>query len=151
MSNSVISKTVFFNVSRDTLWQYLTEKEKLGLWFHPAQADLEEGQPYALVSADSGEKLCWGEVLSMLPPESMRWSFTVGPLGGAMTMVHWQLEKSHGGTRLTLTHEGIGDAAGDAALGLLMALDAGWDEHFAALRTAVTDTCGDVNGGHGCD
>lgn len=138
MSESVMRKTVYFNVSREVLWQYLTEKDKLALWFHPAEADLADGQPYALVGAESGDKLCWGEVLSMNAPESMRWSFTIQPLGGAMTTVHWLLESSNGGTQLTLTHEGIDTAAGEAALGLLMALDAGWDEHFAKLREAVS-------------
>lgn len=137
MSASVISKTVFFNASREVVWQYLTEKDKLALWFHPAEADLVDGKPYALVGADSGDKMCWGEVLSMNAPESMQWSFTVGPLGGAMTTVNWLLEESCGGTRLTLTHEGIEEAAGPAALGLLMALDAGWDEHFASMREAT--------------
>lgn len=44
------------------------------------------------------------------------------------------LAEAFGGTRLTLHHEGIGDAAGDAALLLLMALDAGWDAHLGRLR-----------------
>lgn len=138
MSKSVMKKTVFFSVPRETLWAYLTESDKLALWFHPAEADLEEGKPYALVGADSGDKLCWGEVISMNAPESMQWTFTVQPLGGAMTTVHWLLEEAHGGTRLSMTHEGIGDAAKEAALGLLLALDAGWDEHFASLRSSVT-------------
>ncbi|MCP5037388.1 MAG: SRPBCC domain-containing protein, partial [Rhodobacteraceae bacterium] len=42
-----------------------------------------------------------------------------------------------GGTKLSLLHEGISAAAGEAAMGLLMALDAGWDKHLASLRSAV--------------
>jgi|GEM_PF-166401 len=137
MSDSTMKKTVFFGVPRETLWQYLTQKDKLALWFLPAEADLVEGQPYALIGPESGDKLCWGEVLSMNAPESMQWTFSVQPLGGAMTNVTWLLEDANGGTRLTLTHEGIDTAAGEAALGLLMALDAGWDEHFAKLRETV--------------
>ncbi len=138
MSKSTMKKTVFFNASPDVVWKYLTEKDKLALWFHPAESDLVAGQPYALVGADSGDKMCWGEVVSMNEPESMVWTFTIQPLSGAMTKVTWELEESHGGTRLTLTHDGIGEAAQAAALGLLTALDAGWDEHFAQLRTAAT-------------
>ncbi len=52
-----------------------------------------------------------------------------------MTTVTWLLEEALGGTRLTLHHEGIGAAAGDAAHSLLMALDAGWDAHLVALET----------------
>lgn len=140
MSKSTIEKTIFINASREVVWRYLTEKDKLALWFHPAAADLVEGREYALIkeSEDGVEKLCWGDVLSMNPPESMEWTFTVQPLGGAMTTVLWTLEEVHGGTRVSLKHTGIGEAAQAAALGLLMALDAGWDEHFARLRVAIS-------------
>ena len=54
-----------------------------------------------------------------------------------MTTVSWTLEEAAGGTRVTLVHEGVGEAAGEAALGLLTALDKGWDEHFLKLRSLV--------------
>ena len=72
----------------------------------------------------------------MEPPSLLVYSFTIKPLGGAMTTVSWLLEEAHGGTRLTLKHEGIAEAAGESALGLLMALDAGWDKHLGSLREA---------------
>ncbi|MEM7045758.1 MAG: SRPBCC domain-containing protein, partial [Pseudomonadota bacterium] len=68
------------------------------------------------------------------PPAKLTYSFTVKPLNGAMTTVTWTLDEMADGTRLTLLHEGVGAAAGDAALGLLSALDRGWDEHFGRLR-----------------
>ncbi|MGH1357505.1 MAG: SRPBCC family protein [Burkholderiaceae bacterium] len=134
---NTIHKTIFLAASRDTVWAFLTEKDKLEEWFHPADADLREGQPFALLATagDINSKVCWGEVISAKKPSFLSYSFTVKPLGGAMTTVNWTLEEAAGGTRVTLVHEGIGEAAGDAALGLLMALDAGWDEHFAKLRT----------------
>jgi len=73
----------------------------------------------------------------MKPPSHMIWSFTVNPLQGAMTTVNWSLEATQTGTRITLVHSGIGKAAGEAAMGLLMALDKGWDEHFSALRKQI--------------
>lgn len=141
MTNTTISKTIFLNASRDTVWSFLTEAEKLALWFHPARSDLVEGEDYALLGkSDDGaeQELCWGKVIKMEAPESMVWSFTVGPLSGAMTTVTWTLQPAGDGTQLTLVHEGISEAAGEAALGLLMALDAGWDEHFAKLRSSVS-------------
>jgi len=54
-----------------------------------------------------------------------------------MTTVSWTLEQVYGGTKLTLTHEGIGEAAGESAMGLLMALDKGWDKHLESLRAAL--------------
>jgi uncharacterized protein YndB with AHSA1/START domain len=141
MTATTIRKTIFLASSRDTVWQYLTDKDKLGEWFHPASSNLIEGQPYTLLkdATDPESKICWGEVLSASRPSKLSYTFTVGPMSGAMTTVTWTLEDVAGGTRLTLVHEGIGDT-GDAALGLLMALDKGWDEHFSKLRTHATDS-----------
>lgn len=140
MSDTTITKTVFFATSRETVWSFLTEKDKLAQWFHPADADLVEGQDFALIGeTEDGAvvKQCWGHVITMDPPTTLVYSFTIKPLAGKMTTVSWLLEEAHGGTKLTLKHEGIDAAAGDAALGLLMALDAGWDKHLGSLRSAV--------------
>ena len=128
-----------FSASRDTVWAFLTDKDKLAAWFHPADADLSDGQDFALLgSNDSGEteKICWGSVLEMDHPSKLKYSFTIKPLGGHMTTVTWVLEEVHGGTKLTLEHEGF-DGAGESALGLLTAIDAGWDRHFAKLREII--------------
>jgi len=139
MSASTINKSIFLAASREVVWEYLTDKDKLGEWFHPAAANLTEGKPYALLKdpADSESKVCWGEVLSAEKPASLKYTFTVKPMGGEMTTVSWTLEEAAGGTRVTLIHEGIVRAGGDAAMGLLLALDKGWDEHFAKLRAVL--------------
>lgn len=134
--NDTITKTVFFKASRDTVWAFLTEKDRLAEWFHPAKADLAEGEDYVLIgNSAAGDivKQCWGTVELWEPPSKLIYSFTVKPLNGVMTKVTWTLDEAHGGTRLTLNHEGLAKA-GDAALGLLTALDAGWDEHLGRLR-----------------
>lgn len=134
--NDTITKTVFFRASRRTVWAFLTEKDKLAEWFHPAEADLADGEDYALLghAPDGGVvKQCWGTVEHWEPPSKLIYSFTVKPLNGIMTRVTWTLDEALGGTRLTLNHEGLA-AADDAALGLLLALDAGWDEHLGRLR-----------------
>ena len=139
MSTTTINKSIFLAAPRETVWDYLTDKDKLGEWFHPAAENLVEGKPYALLgdAADTNSKMCWGDVLSAKKPSFLSYSFTIKPMGGAMTTVNWTLEEAAGGTRVTLIHEGIGEAAGDAALGLLMALEAGWDKHFVKLRGIV--------------
>ena len=139
MTNNVISKSIFLAAPRDTVWAFLTDKDKLGEWFHEAEADLADQQPYCLIKqADDGAtvKMCWGDVLEMQKPSRLVYTFTIKPLGGAMTTVTWTLDEVHGGTKLSLTHKGIDKAAGDAAMGLLLALDAGWDKHLADLRSA---------------
>jgi len=74
--------------------------------------------------------------LEMSEPTRLRQSFTIAPLGGVMSELLWELNAVEGGTRIKLTHTGI-DAAGDAAFGLMSALDEGWEKHFAQLRGAA--------------
>ena len=139
MSDTIV-KTAFFSASRDTVWAFLTDKDKLAQWFYGAESNLVDGQDYALTAQDEAGatvKKCWGRVLEMDRPQRLVYSFTIKPLGGAMTTVTWTLEEVFGGTKLTLKHEGIAAAAGEAALGLLAGLDAGWDRHLAQLREAA--------------
>lgn len=139
--SSTITKTAFFTVQAETVWDFLTKKEKLAMWFHGAEFDLEANQDYALMNKSedgSKNKIVWGTVQHWEPPHKLVYTFTIAPLNGIMTTVTWILEEAHGGTMLTLTHEGIG-ALGDDALGLIMALDAGWDEHIGALRKTLKD------------
>lgn len=137
MSNATITKTIFIQAAPEIVWAYLTDKDKLGQWFHPATRNLalnEEYELYASDEAKSDEKMCWGTVTELDQPKRLAYSFTVTPLGGAMTTVTWSLEPVQSGTRLTMVHEGVEEAAGEAAMGLLCALDKGWDEHFGRLR-----------------
>ncbi len=137
MSDSTIVKTILLKADAETVWGFLTDKDKLGEWFHPADSDLAAGGDYVLKGqADDGSTVrkCWGNVVEAKRPEKLVYTFTIEPLGGAMTTVTWLLQETKGGTRLMLQHEGIGAAAGDMALPLLMALDAGWDAHLGRLR-----------------
>ncbi len=137
---TTIFKTVFFNAPRETVWSFLTDKDRLGEWYHPAEADLVQGEDYALVrKTDDGASVrqVWGRVLAMDPPNKLVTTFVIGPFGDAETTVTWVLEEAAGGTRLSLTHEGIAEAAGPAAIQLLMALDHGWDKHLDTFRQSV--------------
>lgn len=143
MSTSTLIKTVIIDAPRETVWAYLTEKDKLAIWFHPADKDFIEGEDYALLKDSDGgleddNKICWGNVISMTPPDELMCTFTVHMLAGAKTTLIWRLEDVFEGTRLTLKHEGIDEAAGDQAFGLLRSMDVGWDKHFATLRNAVS-------------
>lgn len=138
MSATTINKSIFIAASKETVWSFLTDKEKLGHWFHPAADNLAQGEDFALMGkTDDGAdmKICWGKVLTMNAPTELSYTFVIKPLGDASTTVTFTLEDASGGTKLTLVHEGIGDAPSEAVLGLLTALDHGWDAHFGKLRT----------------
>lgn len=140
MSATTITKTIFLAAPKAVVWAYLTEKDKLARWFHPAEADLAEGADFTLLDQHGDmARICWGTVLEMRPFDSLVYSFTVKPLKGAMTTVRWSLTEIAGGTQLTLAHDGIEQAAGEAAFGMLSAMDRGWDDHFGRLREMVKE------------
>jgi len=74
----------------------------------------------------------------MKPPSKLVTTFVIDPFQGNETTVTWELHKAAGGTRLSLSHEGIAEATGEAALHLLTALDNGWDKHLDDLRTEAS-------------
>ena len=49
----------------------------------------------------------------------------------------WNLEDVAGGTRLSLSHEGL--PQGEEAFGLTLALDKGWEGHLARMRASAHD------------
>ncbi len=140
MTDRTLKKTLFLNASPETVWAFLTDKDKLGDWYHPAEKSLEEGQDYQLHRiADDGAKIpqIWGKVLKMDPPSLLITTFEIGPFEGRSTTVIWELVEAAGGTLLSLTHDGILEAATEKANQMFQALDQGWDEHFITFRRAV--------------
>jgi len=137
MTHPVIEKTIFLMAPRADVWEYLTQPDKLALWFHPPKTPLTEGQPLAMFGAESGDKLIWGDVITARAPEYLEYTFTVGPMGDATSTVKWTLDEVTGGTRLHLRHEGL--PTGDAAFGLLLSLDKGWDEHMGRMRGYINE------------
>jgi uncharacterized protein YndB with AHSA1/START domain len=133
MSTSEIIKTIFLPVTAKVAWGYLTKADKLAKWFHAPKQNLEAGKPYVLYGTESGDKLCWGDVMKMEPYTALSYSFFVKPFPDAKTEVHWTLDEIEGGTRITVHHLGLENAGADS-FGMSMAFDKGWDGHFAKLR-----------------
>ncbi|MEM8958824.1 MAG: SRPBCC domain-containing protein [Pseudomonadota bacterium] len=130
-----ISKSLFLPAPRKAVWAWLTEPDKLVQWFHAPKSALKDGEDYALLGKDSGDRLCWGTVEEMRPVDYMRWSFRVRPAPDAAGTVEWVLEDAPGGTKLSLTYSKLpGDSDG---FGLILSLDKGWHEHLLSLREAV--------------
>ncbi|TCL09907.1 uncharacterized protein YndB with AHSA1/START domain [Shimia isoporae] len=124
MADTAIQKSVYLPAPRKRVWEFLTKADLLNKWFHPAQKDLAEGEDYLLTSQKDGDRMCWGTVQEMSPYDYMKWSFTVGPMNGAMTTVEWRLEDAPGGTKLTLEHSEL--PTDSEGYGLVLALDKGW-------------------------
>ncbi|WP_425080864.1 SRPBCC family protein [Ruegeria arenilitoris] len=138
MTHTVLQKTIFLRAEPTTVWAYLTDPDRLAEWFHKPERPLSAGQKLEMFGTTSGDLLIWGEVRVARPPEYLEYTFTVKPMGDAVSVVKWTLEPVSGGTRLALQHEGLPQSA--EAFGLILSLDSGWDEHFVKMRTALHET-----------
>ncbi|MFK7763508.1 MAG: SRPBCC domain-containing protein [Roseobacter sp.] len=138
MSQHVLRKSIFLKAPREEVWAFLTEPEKLAQWFHAPKNTLDAGQTLELFGTTSGDLLIWGEVRDARPPEYLEYTFTVKPMGGAVSLVKWTLTEVPHGTQLSLEHEGLPASA--EGFGVILALDHGWDKHFMKMRDAVHET-----------
>lgn len=136
MTDTVLRKTIFLRATPAQVWAYLTEPEKLGLWFHKPRTPLTTGS-YEMFGTESGAKLIWGDVTVADPYNRLEYTFTIAPMGDAVSTVKWQLHDVPGGTQLSLEHEGLPQGAD--AFNLTLALDKGWDEHLARMRASLHD------------
>ena len=79
MSNTKIVKTVFLKAPPEHVWKFLTQADKLALWFHQGEANLIEGGDWALLTntlGKEGQRMCWGKVVTMKAPEKLVHTFT---------------------------------------------------------------------------
>ena len=136
MTAPKIVKTVFLKAPPEHVWGFLTEADKLALWFHKAEADFKEGADYKLLTnsyGKDGDTLCWGKVLESDKPHRLVHTFTHEWLKGVETVCAWTLEAVEDGTVLTLEHSGW-EGVEDSPFGMAANHDSGWDEHFVRLR-----------------
>ncbi len=134
MTETILEKSIYLKASPAQVWAYLTEPEKLAIWFHKPEATLSKG-PYEMFGADSGDRLMWGEVLVAEPFTRLEYTFIIAPMGDGSSTVKWTLEEVAGGTKLSLRHEGLGQ--GEEAFGLILALDKGWEDHMGRMRASA--------------
>lgn len=132
---SVLQKTIYLRADPETVWNYLTQPEQLGEWFHKPQSPLTEGGSYEMFGRDTGDLLIHGQVRAARRPDYLEYTFTARPMGDIVSVVKWHLSAVPGGTRLSLEHEGLPQTA--EGFGLILALDNGWDGHFGELRAAL--------------
>lgn len=139
MTAPVLRKSIYLRAAPATVWAYLTEPDKLAIWFHKPPSPLTPGA-YEMFGTTSGDRLMWGNVLVAEPYTRLEYTFTIKPMGDATSTVKWQLDEVPGGTRLSLEHSGL--PSGAEAFGLALALDKGWDDHLARLRSDAHSDAG---------
>jgi len=135
MTDNTLHKMIYLKASKEQVWAYLTDPDKLAIWFHKPAKPLASGEEYEMFGTTSGDKLMWGKVTAAEPHDLLEYSFSIGPMQGASSTVRWTLEAVEGGTRLSLEHSGL--PQGEEAFGLTLALDKGWDDHIGRMRESL--------------
>ena len=57
---SLLTKTLVVDATPDVVWDFLTKRDKLAVWYFPATADLVEGEAYALSTRAKGQNRAHG-------------------------------------------------------------------------------------------
>jgi len=127
-----LRKTIYLRADKKRVWEYLTDPDKLAIWFHKPTETLAAGADYAMFGAQSGDKMIWGEVIRADPYDYLEYTFQVQPMGDSTSTVKWALTDVPGGTELSLVHSGL--PANAEGFGLITALDEGWDKHLGRMR-----------------
>ncbi|MHB8629543.1 MAG: SRPBCC family protein [Aggregatilineales bacterium] len=132
-----LEKELFIKASPQRVFQALTTKEELERWFLvKAEVDL---RPCGAIRFE------WGaghfEVGKVLVCESpYRFSFTWEANAAGSTTITFELTAENGGTRLRLTHTGIGE--GEDWDRYYTSVKTGWNAHLADLVAWLeTGTC----------
>ena len=132
---TTINKSIYLKADKPAVWAFLTEIDKVKIWFHRYDTDLAAGCDYKMFGQDSGKELGHGTVLRSDPHDLLEYTFSIGPMQGATSTVKWTLDEATGGTRLNLEHSGLSD--GSEGFALVLALDKGWDDHLGRMRDPV--------------
>ncbi|WP_260114768.1 SRPBCC family protein [Phaeobacter inhibens] len=110
MTDTILRKSIYLRAAPAQVWAYLTEPEKLEIWFHKPKTPLVEG-PYEMFGTESGKRLMWGEVHLAEPYTRLEYSFTIAPMGDQTSTVSWTLTEVPGG------HQPVADPHWPAAGG----------------------------------
>ncbi len=125
-----IEKELFLKAAPERVFQALTEKAELERWFvKQIEIDLRPGGAVSFDWDRAGGVFEVGKILVLEAPH--RFSYTWEALSPAPTPVIFELTAENDGTRLHLTHTGIGE--GEDWENYYAALNNGWNVHLSHL------------------
>lgn len=125
----------FYPYPVETLWDCLTDPEKLKEWNNLKRSGFKAEVGFRWMEEQKPRKGWDGkmyfEVLEVVPLKKLSYSFKGGPNPQTMTLdtvVTWTLTPKNGGTELHLEHTGF-----EGLKGLITSLimEKGWNKHFA--------------------
>ena len=132
-----IEKERFINAAPARVFRALTEKAELERWFvTKAEIDLRPGGAIRFEWGPDAVEI--GKILVLEPPH--RISYTWEALEPSPTTITFELTAENDGTRLKLTHTGIG--TGEDWDNYATSVNGGWTAHLIDLTSWLeTGTC----------
>ena len=123
-----LEKEIFINASPERVFRALTEPAELERWFvQKAEVDLRPGGAIRLEWAPDAVEI--GTILVVESPHRLSYSWHA--LEPSPTIITFELTVENGGTRLRLTHTGIG--AGED-----------WDRYYTSVKSGWSAHLGDL-------
>lgn len=135
MNAKTIKKELFIKAIPERVFNALTEKGELEKWFvQEAVIDLKPGGEIQTNWAPGmGEH---GIVKEVKPGELFSFTWE-GQFSPTPTILTFNLKEENGGTKLTLTHSGIGEGEGWEAYTNMDSEGKGWEAHLNDLKSWV--------------
>jgi len=137
VTGRTLEKELFIKASPQRVFQALTTKEDLERWFLvKAEVDLRPGGAIRFEWGPGMVEV--GKILVCEPPH--RLSYTWEALEPSPTTITFELTEENDGTRLRLTHTGIGE--GEDWDSYYTSVNGGWTAHLGNLTSWLeTGTC----------
>ncbi len=134
--NRIIQK-ISISAPVETVWRYLSERERISKWLLEASASPMVGEGFRLTGTPKndwdGSIIC--RVREMEAPHKIVFTWNDNLLAHD-TLVTITLKSENGGTRLQLVHEGWEKVSGDVEQHIRDHA-AGWSDHLGILQQSL--------------
>lgn len=128
----IIIKEQLFPHSIQSVWQAITQEDRISTWFLPANFKAEKGFRYTFNGSSADCSPITGEVIEATPYRlQYTWIVTEHP---TKTLVTWTLEEVDGSTKVYLEHSGISKYKGKTAVDMFKSFNGGWDNCLSQLN-----------------
>lgn len=146
--NDSIEKRIELKAPVARVWRAITDYREFGEWFRVAlEGPFVPGQvARGRITHPGYEHIRWEATVKEMQPETL-FSFTWHPYGidpkvdyskETPTLVEFRLEKTAGGTLLTITESGFDKVPAHRRIEALRMNDSGWTQQIENIATHVT-------------
>jgi uncharacterized protein YndB with AHSA1/START domain len=130
MDTATVVKEVSINAPVSRVWKAITDKEEMKQWyFNIAEFEAKPGFEFSFEGQDDCRiyvHLC--KITDVIPNKKLSYTWQYPDFPGIVTEVTFELFEENGGTRVKLTHSGLGQFPTDNLSFTPGSFKAGWEE-----------------------